>query len=138
MSSIKVSRTAEDIKLQLMQMFYELKDPRVSKMLSIIKLDLSNDVSHCKVYVSAIEGKEKTLQSIEGLKSAAGYIRHELSARLKLRKVPEFHFIADDSIEHSANINTILKREHEKYDVNDSDVNNVSEVADDKDGGTDI
>ncbi len=111
MPSIKVSRISEDIKKELVEIFREVKDPRVSSMLSIIKVDLSNDLSYCKVYISALEGYEETLRSTEGLKSAAGYIRKELSGRLHLRKVPEFRFIADDSIEYSANINKILREE---------------------------
>lgn len=114
MPSFKVGRTAEDIKQQLSTLFYELKDPRISHMLSIIKVDLSNDMSHCKVYVSAVEGADKTVESVAGLKSAGGYIRRELASRLHLRKVPEFHFIADDSIEYSANINRILEQEHKR------------------------
>ncbi len=111
MSSIKISRITEDIKKELTLIFREIKDPRVSKMLSIIKVDLSNDLSHCKVYVSAIEGREQTEESVRGLKSGAGYIRREIAARLHLRKAPEFHFIGDDSIEYSANINRILADE---------------------------
>lgn len=111
MPSIKISRIAEDVKKELVTVFREVKDPRVSQMLSIIKVDLSNDLSHCKVYVSAVEGYEKTRESVEGLKSAAGFLRRELSARLHLRKTPELHFIADDSIEYSANINRLLKEE---------------------------
>lgn len=108
MASIKLARLSEDIKTELSVLLRELKDPRVSSMLSIIKVDLSNDLSHCKVYVSAIEGSEKTIESVKGLKSAAGFIRREIAARVKLRHVPEFHFIADDSIEYSANINKII------------------------------
>lgn len=111
MQSIKVNRISEDIKKELVEIFREVKDPRVSKLLSIIKIDLSNDLSHCKVYVSAVEGSERTLESVKGLKSAAGFIRHEVSLRLHLRKTPEFHFIADDSIEYSANINKLLNEE---------------------------
>ena len=111
MSSIKISRITEDIKKELTLIFREIKDPRVSKMLSIIKVDLSNDLSHCKVYVSAIEGREQTEESVRGLKSGTGYIRREIAARLHLRKAPEFHFIGDDSIEYSANINRILADE---------------------------
>lgn len=117
MGTFKIDRCSEDIKLQLSEMFYALKDPRVSKLLSIIKIDLSNDLSHCKVYVSAVEGSDKTKQSVEGLKSASGFIRRELSSRLHLRRVPEFHFIADDSIEYSANINKLLERE-KAHDAN--------------------
>ena len=53
MPTIKISRISEDIKKELVEIFREVKDPRVSDMLSIIKIDLSNDLSHCKVYVSA-------------------------------------------------------------------------------------
>lgn len=117
MGSFKIDRCSEDIKMQLSELFYELKDPRISKLLSIIKIDLSNDLSHCKVYVSAVEGSDKTKHSVEGLKSASGFIRRELSSRLHLRRVPEFHFIADDSIEYSANINKLLERE-KAHDAN--------------------
>lgn len=111
MATVRIGRLSEDIKHELSRLFLELKDPRISKLLSVIKLDLSNDLSHCKVYVSAIEGQEMTASSVEGLKSAAGFIRRELASRVKLRKVPEFHFIADDSIAYSANINKILKEQ---------------------------
>ena len=77
-------------------------------MLSIIKIDLSADLSYATVYVSAIEGYDKTVESVKGLKNAAGYLRRELGARLKLRKTPELRFIADNSIEHSAHIAKII------------------------------
>lgn len=109
MQSIKINRISEDIKSELVEILRGVKDPRISSMLSIIKLDLSNDLSHCKVYVSALEGYEQTLRSVEGLKSAAGFIRRELSSHLHLRKTPELHFIADDSIAYSANINRLLR-----------------------------
>lgn len=78
MASVKIGRISEDIKKELSTMFRDLKDPRISKMLSIIKINVSNDLSQCKVYVSAIEGSEHTIKSVEGLKSASGYIRKEL------------------------------------------------------------
>ena len=74
----------------------------------LVKLDVTGDMSYATVYVSAIEGKEKTLESVKALKGAAGYVRRELGSRLKLRKVPELRFIADDSIEISANISRIV------------------------------
>lgn len=119
MSTVKIGRISEDIKKELSILFRELKDPRISKMLSIIKINLSNDLSHCKVYVSAIEGYDKTLESIEGLKSASGFIRKEIARRLKIRQTPTFHFIADDSIEYSANINKIL---HEQLHSDENEI----------------
>lgn len=108
MPGFKMGRVTSDIKIVLSDILREVKDPRVSKLLSIVKLDVSGDMSYAKVYVSAIEGKEKTEESVKALKNAAGYIRRELGSRLKLRKVPELRFVADDSIEVSANISRVI------------------------------
>lgn len=108
MAGYKLNRITSDIRFALSDMLRDVKDPRVSKLISIVKIDLSNDLSYCTVYVSAIEGKEATLQSVKGLKNAAGYLRRELGAKLSLRKVPELRFIADDSITRSADISMII------------------------------
>jgi len=109
MASFKVGRLSEDIKREMSALLRELKDPRISTMLSIVRCEVSGDLSHCKVYVSAIEGEEKSVESVAGLKSASGFIKRELSNRLHLRKCPELHFIADSSIAYSAKINDILE-----------------------------
>ena len=116
MPSVKLGRATSDIKRELSDLLRELKDPRVSKLLSIVKVDLSADLSYATVYVSAIEGYDKTVESVKGLKSAAGYIRRELGLRLKLRKTPELRFVADDSIEHSAHIARIIDSFAEEND----------------------
>ena len=98
MPSYKLGRTTEDIRREVSAILRELKDPRVSGcMLSVVRVEVTNDLSYCTVYVSAM-----------GLKSAAGYVRRELGNRLKLRHVPEMIFKATDSIEYSANISRIL------------------------------
>lgn len=109
MPSFKIGRAASDIQRELADLFREMKDPRVSKLLSIVKVDVSGDLSYATVYVSAIEGFEKTVESVKGLKNAAGFLRSELGVRLKLRKTPELRFVADNSIEHSANIAKIIE-----------------------------
>lgn len=108
MPSFKIGRATTDIQRELSDLFRELKDPRISKLLSIIKVDLSADLSYATVYVSAIEGYDKSVESVKGLKSAAGFLRRELGLRLKLRKTPELRFVADNSIEHSAHISRII------------------------------
>ena len=108
MAGYKIGRITSDIKLVLSELLREVKDPRVSKLLSIVKVDLSGDLSYATVYVSAIEGFEATVSSVKALKGASGYLRRELGARMKLRKVPELRFVADDSINISANISKII------------------------------
>ena len=109
MPSYKVSRVAEDIKRELTDIMRDLKDPRIKGMLSIVKVDVTNDYSLAKVYVSAMEGFDTAKESVKGLNSAAGYVRRELGSRLQLRKTPEIKFIADNSIEHGMDIARILK-----------------------------
>ena len=109
MASFRIGRLSEDIKRELSLLIRELKDPRISKMLSIIRCEVSGDLSHCKVNVSALEGEAATKESIKGLNSASGFLRRELGNRLHLRKCPELHFIPDGSIAYSAKINHILQ-----------------------------
>ena len=93
MPNYKVGRLSEDIKREMSALIRELKDPRVSKMLSTVRCEVSNDLSHCKVNVSALEGEAATKESVKGLTSASGFLRRELSNRLHLRKCPELHFL---------------------------------------------
>lgn len=109
MAGFKIGRATEDIRREMTDILRSVKDPRVSGLLSIVKLDLSADMSYCKVYVSSLEGMESTRQSVKGLESAQGFIRRELGARLRLRKTPELRFVADDSIEVSAKISKRLE-----------------------------
>lgn len=108
MANYKNSRMAEDIKREMTAILRELKDPRIDKLLTIVRADLSGDMSSCKIYVSSLGGIEKTKESTEGLKSASGYIRRELFHRLQMRKSPELTFIADTSIERGAEISRKL------------------------------
>ena len=108
MASFNISRTEEDLFRELTAIMRELKDPRIDPLLSIVRIELSRDLSNCKVFVSSLSGQEKAAESAEGLRGAAGSIMREVFRRIKMRKVPTFHFIADDSIAHSARINEML------------------------------
>ncbi len=116
MAGYRINRITSDIKIALSELLREVKDPRVSKLLSIVKVDVSGDLSYATIYVSAIEGYETTISSVKALKNAAGFLRRELGGRLMLRKVPELRFVADDSIEHSANISKIIESFKEEND----------------------
>ncbi len=117
MAGYKHGRITSDIKIAMAELLREVKDPRVSSLIGVVKVDVSGDLSYATVYVSAIEGYEKTLESVKGLKSAAGFLRRELGSRLKLRKVPELRFVADDSIIKSAEIMNIIESFEHTHDV---------------------
>lgn len=118
----RIDRISSDIKITLSELFREIKDPRVSPLISIVKIDVCADLSYATVYVSAIEGEQATKESVKGLKSASGFLRRQLGKSLKLRKVPELRFVADNSIAICADISQIIdsfdKKENE-VDGND-------------------
>ena len=99
MAGFHIDRISEDIKREIVSIMRELKDPRISDMLTVVKVDVSGDLSYAQVYISAIDGIDAAKRSVKGLESAQGYIRKQLGSRLHLRKSPELRFIADDSIE---------------------------------------
>lgn len=109
MAGFKMGRITSDVHRELANIIRTVKDPRVSSLTNIVKVDVSGDLSYAKVYVSTIEGDTATADTVKGLRSAAGYIRRELGNRLKLRKTPELRFVADDSIAYSANIAGIIE-----------------------------
>lgn len=109
MPSYKIDRVTEDVRRELSALLRELKDPRVKDcFLSIVRVEVTNDLSYCTVYVSTIEGIERTKEAVKGLKSASGFLRRELGRRLSLRHTPELLFKASDSIEYGAHISKIL------------------------------
>jgi ribosome-binding factor A len=102
----RMDRIAEDMKRELSDILRQLKDPRVTGIVSVVRVEVSADLSRAKVYVSSIGGENPEVA--KGLFSASGYIRTELSNRLHIRKTPELKFIPDDSIQTSARIAKIL------------------------------
>lgn len=105
MAGYRSDRVAEDIKREIIALVRELKDPRVKdKMLTVVRVEVSGDLSYAKVYVSALEGMDVAQEAVKGLVSATGRIRREVGQRLHLRKTPELRFIADDSIAHGIEI----------------------------------
>ena len=115
MANFKTGRISEDIRRELSVLIKDLKDPRIAGgMLTVMRCEVSNDLSHCKVYISSFDGYEKAKEAVKGFESASGYIKREISNSLHLRKCPELKFIADNSTEHSVMINKMLKEIAEK------------------------
>lgn len=108
MSSMRIERTNEEIRSVLADLLREVKDPRVQQgMISITSVETTGDLRYCKVYVS-VYGMKDEKEFMRGIRSASGWLRRELGARLSLRAVPELIFTVDHSIEHGAHINDLL------------------------------
>ena len=104
----RINRINQEIKKELSEIIRELKDPRIHSMTSVIAVDTAKDLRNAKVYISVLGDEEKQKDTIKGLKSAAGFIRHEIGERLDLRCNPDLVFELDHSIEYGAKINKIL------------------------------
>ena len=102
---------AEDIRRIISGKMKDLKDPRIGggDMLTVVRCEVSRDGSYCKVYISSFRGYEQAKIAVKGFESATGYLKREISNVLGLRKSPDLKFIADDSIEHSAEITKRLR-----------------------------
>ena len=110
MKSYKKKRDSEDIKRELSTIINQLKDPRLkSEMVSVVRVEVSNDFSYCKIYISDLNGYDQATEDVKILKNAKGFIRHMLSERLEIRHTPDLIFSATDSIEQGAHISKILE-----------------------------
>ena len=117
MISNKLQRTNEDIQRVLSSLLMNIKDPRVRQgMISVTGVDTTGDLRYAKVFLSVF-GLRSEKEFYKGLKSAAGYLRRELSHSLGLRYTPELIFELDKSIERGARISTILSG----LDITDAD-----------------
>lgn len=123
MSSYRMDRTGEDIMRELTAILRTVKDPRVTGLISIVRVEVTRDLSYATVYVSAMDGLDAAKAAVKGLTSAAGYMRRELGAALRLRHVPELQFVADDSIAYSARIaqtlSTLVKDVEKEEDTDE-------------------
>ena len=121
MAKKRLGRINDEIRDALSSSLRRIKDPRVNGgLISIIRCEATGDLRYCKVFVSVL-GDEKTQKDVmKGLKSAAGWLRRELSQNLDLRYTPELIMELDNSIEHGATISKILQdiipREDEETD----------------------
>lgn len=88
----------------------EIKDPRVSEMASVTRVEISKDLKYAKAYISVFDTDKKKSSTIETLTHAEHFIKNEIGARINIRRLPEITFILDTSIEYSSRINELLKK----------------------------
>ena len=109
MAGNRINRINEEIQKELSSLLRSLKDPRVQGgMVTITHVDTTSDLRSAKVFVSVLD-KTQEKDVVKGLKNAAGWLRRELGAAIKLRFTPELQFVADDSIEQGAHILQMLR-----------------------------
>jgi ribosome-binding factor A len=107
-SKIRLQRISDRIRNELSEMLVkEVQDPRLSGI-SVTDVTVDRELAFADIYVSAVEGQERTREVIEGLHSASGFLRRELSARVELRAFPKLRFHWDPTPERADHIERVL------------------------------
>ena len=82
----------------------EIKDPRISPWTSVVAVEVAPDLKSCKAWISVLGNEEARKETLEGLRSAVGFMRNRLAREINLRNTPEITFIMDQSIEYGVNM----------------------------------
>ncbi|OPJ57135.1 30S ribosome-binding factor RbfA [Alkalithermobacter paradoxus] len=107
----RTKRISEEIKKVVSKLILQdIKDPRVTSLVSVVDVDVTSDLKYAYVYISVL-GSEKN-NTLDGLKNASGFIRREVGKQIKLRYTPEIIFKLDESIEKGIHMSRLIQNLH--------------------------
>ncbi len=108
-NSIKLTRISNEVMRELSNIIRtEIKDPRIAPLTSVVAAEVAPDLKTCKAYISVLGDDKACQETMEGLRSAEGYIRSQLARSVNLRNTPEIKFILDKSIEYGVNMSKLI------------------------------
>lgn len=111
MASYNVGRLSEDIKREISAALRDIKDGKVVKALvSVSRCELTSDLSYCKVFVTTLDGGKTTEDIAARLQKAEGFFKKRINQRVKMRKMPQLIFVADNSTDYYEHISEVLSR----------------------------
>jgi ribosome-binding factor A len=105
---IKIQEAIKDNLAEIIQL--SLKDPRIPEFLSVVDVEVARDLSQAKVFVSSLGDDAELAKAIEGLTSAAGFLRRQLRERITVHTIPRLHFEADRSISHGVYMTRLIDK----------------------------
>lgn len=104
----RTGRVAEQIQRDLAELIQlEVKDPRVG-MVTLTSVEVTPDYAHAKIYFTTMGAADQVALAQAGLERAAGFLRSQLAHRMKLRIMPQLHFIYDTSVEHGVRLSRLI------------------------------
>lgn len=108
-NSIKNTRINGEVQRELSNIIRgEIKDPRINPLTSVTAVEVAPDLKSCKAYISVLGDEASKEDTLEGLRSAEGYIRMKLAKGINLRNTPQIRFILDSSIEYGVNMSKLI------------------------------
>lgn len=87
-----------------------LRDPRLGSTVTVTDVEVTQDLSFARVYVTVLGDEAARAQALETLARASGFVRREIGGRLDLREVPEIRFVYDDSLDRGHRVEDLLRR----------------------------
>ena len=121
---IKNTRINTEVQRELSNIIRgEIKDPRIGPMTSVVEVEVAPDLKSAKAYISVLGDEKAQQDTLEGLRSAEGYIRRALAKSINLRNTPEIRFVLDQSIEYGVNMSKLIDdvNKSSKEDKDDED-----------------
>ena len=113
-SNNRTRRIAEETRKIVSTMLINgIKDPRINSLVSVTDVEVTSDLSYAYIYVSILGGDEES--TLDGLKSACGYIRREVGKNIKIRHTPEIIFKIDDSLLKGMYMDELIKKVNNGY-----------------------
>ncbi len=104
-NSVKNTRINGEVQRVLAEIIRgEIKDPRISPWTSVVAVEVAPDLKSCKAWISVLGGEEVRESTLQGLRSAEGFIKKQLAKIINLRNTPEITFVMDQSIEYGVNM----------------------------------
>ena len=120
-NQLRIEKLQELIKQEVGKMLlYDIKDPRIG-FVTVTEVEMTGDLREAKIFVSIMGNDEQIKDTMDGLKSALGFIRREIGKRIRLRFTPEISFAPDKSLDYSEHIQKILlqiERERDSVENN--------------------
>lgn len=111
--SNRIHRINETIKQEIShQIRFGLKDPRLTDLVSVLRVDTTGDLRYAKVFISVYDNPAKQEQVLQILSKAAGFLRKSVGQKLKTHYTPELLFQLDDSMEYATHIDELLRDLH--------------------------
>ena len=128
-NSVKNTRVNGEVQRVLAEIIRGgLKDPRISPWTSVVAVEVAPDLKSCKAWISVLGDEEVRKSTLQGLKSAEGFIRTQLAKAVNLRNTPEISFILDQSIEYGVRMSKLI--DDVTKDLTDRDEENGEETED--------
>lgn len=120
-SPLRLHRIADRIRQELSEMIIrDIHDPRIAGI-SITDVKVDRELTFADIYVSAVEGRDRSVEVLDGLNHAGGYIRKRLASQIDLRTFPKIRFHWDPTPENADHIEKLLAAIREESGMNDQD-----------------